>query len=415
LDRPEIRPVHSTSWRELFSGKNDTRSQARVFPTMTRLSIAAATLLAYGCSMGPTALQSTHLAYNQAVDTVFAEELLLNIVRLRYLDMTEFLEISSITAQFELSASVGGDLGVSEGAPTALSRSGASYSDRPTIAFVPRDYEEFTRTYLSPISLESTALLLARGWQVSRVMRLTLRNVNGVWNDSRKPSAEFLALSRKFAEMHERGDLHFGFVRITKDLSSAVALQPLRATDLVELAESGYELRKSEDETRFILVGVEGVPVLSITEGADASEIRRMLHLKDDRLVYPIVAAEIARKLDAEENIDVQIRSIAQVMAHLSQGVEVPESHRADGIVPELENQGASESTNPAHGLFRVRVSKDAPAGASLAVQHRGHSFYVPDSDPDSRFTFLVLSHLFRLEIAGGKSRPRPVLTLPLN
>ena len=61
-------------------------------------------LLAASCaSFGPKKLQSSHLNYNKAVQMAQMEEDLLNIVRLRYLDMPVSLKVSSISAQTSFS------------------------------------------------------------------------------------------------------------------------------------------------------------------------------------------------------------------------------------------------------------------------------------------------------------------------
>ena len=57
---------------------------------------------ASGCSLGPRALERTRLPYNEAVKVTTEEQLLLNIVRLRYTDSPSSLGVTTIAAQFEL-------------------------------------------------------------------------------------------------------------------------------------------------------------------------------------------------------------------------------------------------------------------------------------------------------------------------
>ena len=56
-----------------------------------------------GCSFGPKVLERTHGRYNESIRHVEEEELLRNIVLLRYAEPTSRLNIQSITAQYELS------------------------------------------------------------------------------------------------------------------------------------------------------------------------------------------------------------------------------------------------------------------------------------------------------------------------
>src|SRR3954462_13537714 len=66
------------------------------------LATLALLLSAPGCSFGPKTLCRTRLPYNEAVKTTSEEQLLLNIVRLRYSDNPSSIAVSNIAAQFEL-------------------------------------------------------------------------------------------------------------------------------------------------------------------------------------------------------------------------------------------------------------------------------------------------------------------------
>ena len=68
-----------------------------------------------GCqsTFGPRALQYSHPAYNQVIVNTLDQQMLLNLVRLKYRDTTFFLNINSVTASF----SMGADLGVDAAFP----------------------------------------------------------------------------------------------------------------------------------------------------------------------------------------------------------------------------------------------------------------------------------------------------------
>jgi len=94
------------------------------------------------------------------------------------------------------------------------------------------------------------------------------------------------------------------------------------------------------------------------------------------------------------------------IMHHLSRGVEVPETDLASGAV----------SPEPGiDDLFRVRVSDSRPTEPCVAVRHRGHWFYVPDADPDSKRTFALVRERDQLQLSGNEHRSGPLLTLPLD
>src|SRR5262245_7719518 len=55
-----------------------------------------------GCALGPKALRHTHGPYNESVRCVYGEQLLRNLVHVRYNEDPLNLDVSSIAAQYEL-------------------------------------------------------------------------------------------------------------------------------------------------------------------------------------------------------------------------------------------------------------------------------------------------------------------------
>ena len=66
-------------------------------PALALAVVGALTLLSAGCQFGPTALKLSHTQYNQALQESSAEQLLLNLVRLRYGEAPVFLEVGSVS------------------------------------------------------------------------------------------------------------------------------------------------------------------------------------------------------------------------------------------------------------------------------------------------------------------------------
>src|SRR5690349_11714056 len=105
-------------------------------------------LLAGGCSFGPRTLPGDRIRYNEAIKTSTEEQLLLNIVRLRYTDTPSSLAVSSLAEQYELtknlgltpfftSAAAGQALGGYRS--TVLPQAGIGTADRPTLTYAPQD------------------------------------------------------------------------------------------------------------------------------------------------------------------------------------------------------------------------------------------------------------------------------------
>ena len=68
-----------------------------------------------GCasSYGPKTIPSARFDYNQAISQSWDQQLLLNLVRLRYRDNPLFVDVTSVTAGYtvERSAAIGGNVG----------------------------------------------------------------------------------------------------------------------------------------------------------------------------------------------------------------------------------------------------------------------------------------------------------------
>src|SRR5215471_11218320 len=114
-------------------------------PTLRRRSfqqlvvLLAAWASVSGC-VGPNAVRYTRMRYNEVVRDTNDQQLLMNIVRLRYADSPVFIDLPSITSQFEI-AGRGSDPGPA-GSQTNFGVGGASGRDTPTLSYHPREGRE---------------------------------------------------------------------------------------------------------------------------------------------------------------------------------------------------------------------------------------------------------------------------------
>lgn len=64
-------------------------------------------LVSYGCGMlGPASLKEDRNRYNQVIAYTGSEQMLINLVKLRYRDSSTFLQVSSISTNLQWGASV---------------------------------------------------------------------------------------------------------------------------------------------------------------------------------------------------------------------------------------------------------------------------------------------------------------------
>ena len=93
---------------------------------------------ATGC-LGPTAVRYTRMRFNEVMRDTNDEQLLMNIVRLRYADSPVFVDLPSITSQFEVAGRGNflGGYGNQTPGPTSLGFGDMGMRDTPTLSYHP--------------------------------------------------------------------------------------------------------------------------------------------------------------------------------------------------------------------------------------------------------------------------------------
>lgn len=396
-----------------------------------------------GCaSLGPQTLDHARLQYNEVIKRTTEEQLLLNIVRLRYTDTPSSLAVSAIAAQFERSQSVGllpfftaagGDLNRSFTA--VLPQAQIMGADRPTFSLTPLDDQEFTRKLFTPLPLDGVIYLAKTTWPISKVFRLYLENLNWVPNAETAsgptprqapPVAAFLRGIAALQSLQDRGALVFGMAEQEETLGGALPAGAVSARDLVEAARNGMEYRPDTSGRHWRLLRRISYPVVRLDprelDSPDARAFAEVFRLRrgtsefrlTQETLSPFLSAQAA---DGLTHLDLETRSLLQALYYVSHGVEVPDAHRARGLVTITRDAtGRDFDWQQVMGeLFRVRSQSgtERPANAHVAVNYKDHWFYVDETDQDSKSTFSLLVELSRLELT-GKSGPGPQLTLPI-
>jgi len=418
---------------------------------LSALGILLAAMSA-GCVLGPKSLRHSRLNYNRAVQKTSREELLLNLVRMRYHESEEFLGVSSITGQYQYTADLTGNNIWPRGSDGDL-KIGAQ--TKPTIVYAPEQGKDFNQRKLSPVSVETLDLMASKGWAVDRVLRLTIRNMNDVDNATSaggptpklKPEfEEFLYLTQLFRQLQlNQHSFEMSLEdRVTTEASLVGQALPLDqltldGQDIVTAASQGYEFRTTGDGKSAELWKrpvSEKVPVLrfapNVFESTELAEIRRILELdptlssyrvrfeSDGQLQSPNSRRFNSSGMDAailpelRSDITISTRSLKEMMFYLSHAVNVPEEHQLCGYVPSTTDAaGVPFNWNDmTRGLFQVHFCETKPEDAAVAVKYRGYWFYVSDCDLDSKSTFNLLLELINLEIRAGGGAQIPLLTI---
>lgn len=371
--------------RALLTG-GSTRRPVR-YAAARRLGLLVAAGLLAGCAnLGPDMVRAGRNDYNVTIQATNDEQLLLNLVRLRYRDTPMFLEVSSVATHFELNAGVNANRSFQTGPDVTGLGGQLGYSEQPTVTYTPLQGEDFVQRMLSPVTAETLLLLYHSGWSIERVLRLAVQRLNGIENAPgasgptplQAPRYEaFLQVTGLLRQLQTQGALDLGVVQEGDERFAALTIDPAAA---------------AHDEVHSLL---------------------RMLGLRPGQAYYRLAA--LTGRGSNNDSIGVSTRSLMGILFFLSQAVEVPGSDRDRGrVTVTLGADGAVfDWLQVTRNLFTVQTSIERPTNAAVAVDYRGAWFYIDDSDLDSKSTFSLLAQLFALQ-SGKTKGTGPVLTLPV-
>jgi hypothetical protein len=346
---------------------------------------SACCLFITGCThIGPKTVAVDRFDYSTAIADSWKQQTLLNIVKLRYVDLPVFVDVSSIVAGYSMQT--GGSVNGTLSSPGAiagdfLSAGGqAIYTDRPTITYVPLTGEKFLRGLITPIDPKNIFFMLQAGYAADFLLGLTVEGLNGVRNRSA------VAGSTREADP----DFHR-------------ALQLLREVQSAGAVGMRVEEDKAKKMNAVMFFRGDDVPG---DIAAKAAEIRRLLKLPPEGQKYTLTYSPVR---GAEGELAVNSRSMLQIMGAFASYIEVPEAHLNDhSATPALERLAPENRAD----IVRIHSGKDKPAHSFAAVRYRDHWFWIEDGDFQTKRALTAIMFFFTLAETGDTGK-LPLITIP--
>lgn len=341
-------------------------------------------LLLVGCAhLGPKTVAVDRFDYSTAIADSWKQQILLNIIKMRYFDLPVFVDVSSIVAGYSLQTGVTVN-GVASSEKAIQGNYGsiggqAIYTDRPTITYAPMTGDKFLKSLVTPIDPRNIFAMLQSGYPADFILGLTVESLNGVRNRSaasgvvREADPEFLR-----------------------------ALQLLREVQLA----GGFGMRIEQDKVK----GSTAVLFFQRDDApadiqAKAAEIRRLLKLQADQQKFVLTYSPMR---GAADELAVNSRSMLQILGAFASYVEVPEKHLKEGLAaPAFERESASERT-----VGRIRSGSAKPENAYVAVQYQGQWFWVDGSDWQAKRALSAVMFFFTMADTGNAEH-LPMVTIP--
>jgi hypothetical protein len=331
-------------------------------------------------AVGPRALRAGRTDYNAAMKSTDAEQLLLNIVRMRYSDKPYFLTIASVSATTEVNAAIG-----TGGKDVTGVEGRITYLERPNIVYIPLTGEDFVTQLLSPLDLETLLLLRGGGWEMDEIFRVFADSINGVPNATNAADAsledipefrEFLAAVEPLDEMEDAGNLLFAASE-TKAESEMVV----------------YVLKSARDS-------------------ADFHTFAKNFNLDPSKGRYRV---RIGLNQRSNDELVIATRPLLSAMFYLGHSIEIPDAEHASGAAHTVlgEDGLPYDWEELFTGLMSIHSAESPPSDAFTAVEYGGYWYYIENTDADSKETLTMLGIVLALK-AGGSPSTGPLLTLPV-
>lgn len=317
--------------------------------------------------------------YNSAIADSANDQMLLNLVRLRFGEVPTFLAVNSVLTQYIWNAEAGiaGAGGENLGLPawTVGGSVNARYIERPTVTYSPLNGQEFAAQLLNPVRADVVFSLVSSGWPPEELLSMTIQRINDVHNVG-------FANPRNLARGQTRE-----FDRVVKliiELAKRDAIELVRSTP-PDKEESYLEFPATPDERSATLV----------------MELKGMLGLDQGRSRFRVTRKIVGR---APDEVTIRMHSLLELMGLLSAGVPDP----ADAVAAPPPPQAAAPA-----GPLVVHCERDRPADTLVAVQYHGDWYYVSRADDASKRAFGLLIYLFQMQ-ASQNQGAGPLLTVPV-
>ncbi len=382
-------------------------------------------LLALSGCLSPITLNKTVLSYNRSISEINAQELLLNIARVRHHHPIQFTAVSSIAATFNFQINAGAvpPFGALTGGHGLAPIFGGSISENPTISITPINGEEFNQRILTPFSESKFFNIYQQGTDFGLLLRMMAsefrieqKSSDGILRNRPRSGngyEEFRRRALHLTALNQSHHLHIEPIVIQQFITL-----PTKSTEhtetLVSALEKGYRWVEDGD-TGTLSRNIAGRVVISNYAVSDLSiEERNKLYLYTNTLPNNEIFVDIRPGLpggDYPLRGVIRLRAFLAILGFLGRGVaeEVEFPVEKDVRTGEVR-------LNPAKTLEVEDGSANSSKG-TFSISYGDKTYSILDgNNPEAVWnleSFRLLSQLYQLSVQPSEfAKPPPAITI---
>ena len=337
---------------------------------------------------GPDMVPRYQFDYAAAIGDAKKQQILMNIVKLRYAEWPVFLEIHQVVAGYNweqtgsAKVSLRRMFNAAERDDAELGYVGR-FVERPTITYAPLGGESFVRNILTPARPESLLSLIQSGWPVDRLFQMMVQSVNGKRNRHVIYGTDYPA-----------DPAFISFVNLLKKihLANAISIRVRQTEGKGKVNKLNFRANLLDSETK-----------------QELDEMKAMLGLNPDVDTYHIIWDSIS---EDPNTIAIQTRSVIQVMVAMALYVELSLEEIKKGDVMSLKSTQKDDAAD-LPPLMRIHSGSGTPKDAFVAVRYHNRSFWIDFHDWNSKISLAYLTLLLTVTESGEMKGPQ--LTISTN
>lgn len=386
---------------------------------LTLLLLLATTFLG-ACNnkrVGSNLIAGTHKNYNQAISSVQHRELLLNLVRRRYLEPVQFTSLGTISQSRAVSKDINGDVSFAIGRSGGIGAN-ASVEDFPTYNLTPQNGPAATRALHSHIPLSVISNMDRAGYPLNLTLSLIGENVAGnrsfsvdASGEIRGGSGQFVTLVTALSYLDKADKVSVSnAIWQEKLFEHSFAPEVFTPTEIAASQAANFKYTPTNEGESFFVTSQTPQPVLWMDPHYSGSgpgrEILSLLRIDPGhnkkgwalRNYNFVNGVETTDAGGVKNYVKIQTRSIYGVLNMLSLGVEIPESDYGTTYSTSKYNTAVScGRVVDIPSKFKIYFSEDAPEGAFVMVPYRHGYYYIKDNDRSSKQYFSALYDIYNL------------------